>query len=82
LSRKKIKGVGKMKFNPEKIKELRDREELSLGTMKRLLEARYNYRVSRATLSCWERGLTEPGLKSLVVLCQFFEVEPNYFFST
>ena len=70
-----------MEFKPEKIKELRTRDGLSLGTMKRLLAARCNYKVSRATISCWERGLAEPGIKTLIVLCQFFEVEPNYFFS-
>jgi transcriptional regulator with XRE-family HTH domain len=70
-----------MEFKPERIKELRIKNGLSLGTMKRLMEARCNYKVSRATISSWERGLAEPGIKALIVLCKFFEVGPNYFFS-
>jgi transcriptional regulator with XRE-family HTH domain len=81
VKKKNKGGGGEMKFNPEKIRELRRKSGHSLGTMKRLLEARCNYMVSRSTLSCWERGLAEPGLNALAALCKFFEVDPNYFFT-
>jgi transcriptional regulator with XRE-family HTH domain len=49
--------------------------------MKRLLASKHNFIISRASISLWERGLATPDIKSLIVLCEFFDVRPDYFFS-
>jgi len=69
-----------MKFNPEKLRELRLKHEHSLGTTCRLLKARAGYKVSRSAVLNWERGRFMPGIPALVAYCKVYGVEPGYFF--
>jgi len=69
-----------MEFKPEKIRALRQKHHHSLGTLARLMEARFGYRISRATISLWERGKARPKIDALAVLCTLYRVEAGYFF--
>jgi len=69
-----------MEFKPERIRKLRKARGFSLGTAVRLLSARCDYKVCKATMSMWERGKYPPGIEALAAICQLYEVDANHFF--
>lgn len=63
-----------MRFQKDRIKDLREQNGLSLAEFARKL------RTSRAKVAGWEDGYTCPNMASLSTLCQEFDVDPGYFF--
>lgn len=63
-----------MKFERQRIIDLREQNGLSLGDFARKL------RTSRAKVAGWEAGYTFPNMASLSAICQEFNVDPGYFF--
>ena len=63
-----------MKFERDRIKDLREQNGLSLGEFARKL------RTSRAKVAGWEGGYTCPNMASLESICQEFDIDPGYFF--
>jgi len=69
-----------MEFRPERLRELREEKGYSLGTLARLLKARFGLRISRSGLCQIEKGRYLPGFSLFIAFCRFYEVEPGYFF--
>ena len=64
-----------MRFNKNSIKELREREDMSLREFARVLG------TSPTSVNNWETGYVKPGLAYIALMCSRFNVEPGYFFS-
>jgi len=56
----------------ERVKELRDDRELSQGDL--ALE----FKVTRQTVSAWEKGIQETDFDTLIKLAEFFKVSSDY----
>lgn len=69
-----------MEFRPERLRELREENGYSLGTLARLLRARFGVKLSRSGLCQIERGKYLPSFRLFIAFCQFYQVEPGYFF--
>jgi len=67
-------------FDRNKLINLRKSRGYSLGVLVRLLKARTGKSLSRAAVSNWERGVSTPGLSSVLALSELFEVPVDYFF--
>jgi len=69
-----------MRFDGQRIRNLREKYGHSLGMVCRLLEIRCGYKISRSTLCQWEHNRYLPNLKGLMAICELYGVEMNYFF--
>ena len=56
----------------ENLKMLRNEDGLSQDKLATLLG------TSKSTISCWETGEREPGMRSLIKLAKFFKVSIDY----
>lgn len=69
-----------MVFDHHKLRVLRMQRGYSLAGLARRLEQKTGLRVTRAGISCWERGKNLPSLTSLIALAQLYGKEMGYFF--
>ena len=69
-----------MVFDHQKLKTLRTERGYSLAGLARRLEQKTGLRVTRAGISCWERGKNLPSLTSLIALAELYGKEMGYFF--
>ena len=69
-----------MVFDHHKLKNLRLQRGYSLAGLAWRLQQRTGLRVSRAGISCWERGKNLPSLTSLMALGELYGKEIGYFF--
>ena len=67
-------------FDHHKLRALRMERGYSLAGLARRLEQKTGLRVTRAGISCWERGKNLPSLTSLIALAQLYGKEMGYFF--
>jgi len=67
-------------FDHQKLKTLRMERGYSLAGLARRLEQRTGLRVTRAGISCWERGKNLPSLTSLIAVAELYGKELGYFF--
>jgi len=63
-----------MRFNNGKIKELRERNDMSLRAFARELGVKYE------TVRLWEANRMSPGAQRVARSCSKFNVEPGFFF--
>lgn len=63
-----------MKFDNDKIRQLREQEGLSQRQFAKMLN------VSRQRIIQYEQKKCSPGQKFLCKVCEVFGVDPNYFF--
>jgi transcriptional regulator with XRE-family HTH domain len=68
-----------MKFNPEKLKELRLKKEYSQERLMGEL-AKNNITVSRPTLDGWENGTSLPSADALAAMSLIFGISIKSFF--
>lgn len=61
-----------MKVFQERLKELRNEKGLTQREVARLLE------ISTTCYSGYEQGYREPDFKTLIKLCEFYEVSSDY----
>jgi len=66
-------------FLPEKLKQLREKKDISLDKLMVGL-SRVGLDISSETLSNWERGEAAPRADQLVKIAEFFDVSITYFF--
>jgi len=69
-----------LKFNPQILKQLREKKELNRTNLVLELYKKYNYRITDQTISNWENGIHVPDVNTLAKLASFFEVSIEYFF--
>lgn len=62
---------------PEKLKELRNAKRISLDKMAEELNNRYNTNISKSMISRWEHGKTDPQMKYVRILADYFNVSSN-----
>ncbi|MBW1778802.1 MAG: helix-turn-helix transcriptional regulator [Deltaproteobacteria bacterium] len=63
-----------IKFNPNSLKSLRNKERLSVYQFARRLG------TTSQRVYLWENGSTQPNMKALERICNTFKVKPSYFF--
>ena len=68
-----------MKFNCNKLTELRKEKKLSKTELMFELD-KINFRVSRQTIINWENGKTFPTARQLGVLLEFYEADLGVFY--
>jgi len=66
-------------FNKGKIKELREKKNMSLADVVFEL-AKRDHRYARQTVSNWELGMTEPKASDVAALAEAFGVPVKVFF--
>ena len=59
---------------PEKLKELRNAKKISLDKMAEELNNQYNTNISKSMISRWEHGKTDPQMKYVRILADYFNV--------
>lgn len=75
-----------MRFNPEKLKELRatfrlsSQKELARELSEKARSIGNDTSISKNMVSLYEAGLREPSAEVLVILCEYFRVKPGEFF--
>ena len=69
-----------MVFDHQKLRALRMERGYSLAGLARRLKQKTGLQVTRAGISCWERGKNLPSLTSLIALAELYGKEPGYFF--
>jgi transcriptional regulator with XRE-family HTH domain len=74
------KGDTVMKFNHSRLKALRKKKKVSQEYLQSDL-AKLGFRVSRVTLSHWERGKSKPTLEGIRWLAKYYGVTLEYFFA-
>jgi len=55
----------------ERLKELREDKEMTIPQMAEVSK------IAHQTIHRWERGERQPGLESILLLCEFFQCTPN-----
>jgi transcriptional regulator with XRE-family HTH domain len=63
-----------MQFEPSKLKKLREERKLSYN------RAGLELKTSGAHIKSWESGESKPSVPALEKICDFYGVEPGYFF--
>lgn len=67
---------------PERIRELRKSKKLSLDKMAEELNNKYNTKISKSMISRWEHGQTDPQMKYVRILADYFNVASNEIMDT
>lgn len=67
---------------PEKLKELRNAKKISLDKMAEELNNQYNTNISKSMISRWEHGKTDPQMKYVRILADYFNVSSNEIMET
>lgn len=65
----------KLKFNRQRIIDLREQVGLSQTNFGKRLE------TSKQRVNNWEEGISKPNIDALAKICTVFGVEMDYFFS-
>jgi len=68
-----------LKFNPQILKQLREKKELNRTNLVLELYKKYNYRITDQTISNWENGIHVPDINTLSILASFFNVSIEFF---
>jgi transcriptional regulator with XRE-family HTH domain len=68
-------------FARHKLRNIRNQKGFSLEMTARLMALQTKRKLTRAALSHWEQGRTQPSLASVCALAEVFDVEPDYFFA-
>lgn len=61
----------------EKLAELRKAKHISLDKMAEELNSQYNTNISKSMISRWEHGKTDPQMKYVRILADYFNVSSN-----
>jgi len=67
-----------MKWNGEKLKQLRLKNNMSIEDLAYEYRKYYD-KVTRQTISNWENNVTIPNVLNAFILAQIFGVDVNYF---
>jgi len=67
-------------FDHQKLRALRLERGYSLAGLALRLQQRTGLKITRAGISCWERGKNLPSLTSLIALAELYGKETGYFF--
>lgn len=67
-----------MKWNGEKLKQLREKNDMSLDDVT-YEHRKYYDKISKQTIANWENNVTTPNVLNVFILAQIFGVDVDYF---
>ncbi len=62
----------------KRLKNLRLERDLTIDMMVYDLKSKFNIEISKANISRWENGISEPSLHYVRYLCKYFNVSLDY----
>ena len=62
---------------PERLKNLRKLKNMSQDKLAQTLNSKYDMKISKSMISRWEKGSTDPQMKYVRIIADYFQVDPN-----